>query len=163
MSLRLSGVSSSLGYSSAQVPQNFVHTRHLQASLTSTHRPSEPFLHIRGTIPRPSESKLNVLFLFLNHPTWRKSYLDSITRLIPTVKVSVLQHVHPKSSSHDSTERELHPAPHAAPYLLHGSGVRGSPPPIKDKLTCIQPRPNRCPLLPEHHLRPEHPGSTVSH
>ena len=99
-------------------------------------------------------------FLLLVYISQRNLYLDSIMRLLPTIKVSVPQNVHPNSSSHDSTKRESHPSPHAVPHLFHGPGIRGSSPSIKNKLTHIQPRSNQCPLLSEHHC-PEHCGSAV--
>ena len=84
------GTHNPLGHGSNQVHRSSTHTWHLWAFPTSTHRLSEPSSLTFGVI-RFSETSLTTSLLILTHNSQRNPYLDSITRLIPTVEVSVYQ------------------------------------------------------------------------
>ena len=104
----------------------------------------------------------NLLPTFHSH-FWEKSYLDSITRLLPTVKVSVHQNVHPNSSSHDSAKRESNSSSYSAPHSLYWSSIRGPSPSFQDKFTSIQPRPFPHPIFPKCCFCAKYSCSTVGH
>ena len=85
------GVHISLGHGSSQVHRSSTHTWHLQAPPTSMNRLSEPFSLTFGVTYPILGDVSNDLFLTFTHISRRNLYLDSITRLLPTIKVSVHQ------------------------------------------------------------------------
>ena len=80
-----------LGHSSNQVLQNLTHMWHLWTPLISTHRLSESFSLIFGVTYLMLRNVSNNLLSTFTHISWRNLYLDSIIRLLPTVKVSIYQ------------------------------------------------------------------------
>jgi len=121
-------------------------------------RLSEPLLSVRGHF-HPDFRRTQLASSFSLHLYLRENpYLDSITRLIPTIKVSVHQNVHPDPSPYDSAERESDPPPHASLHPFNRSGIWEFTPPIQDKLTCVPPKPIRHSIFQKRHLCAKYPG-----
>ena len=153
----------SLGHGSNQVHRSLTHMWHLQALPTSTHRLLEPSsLTFRVTSPILGDVS-NDLFPLFTHISRRNLYLDSITRLIPTVKVSVHQECILRLAPLQLSQRRVESPPHSSLYSVNWSGIRRSSYSFQNRLTGVQPRSFGRPLLPKCYFCAKHPCPTISY